>query len=132
MKKILLALALFAGVQSFAQNANEEAVNEAAKLGYGGSVGYKPDAVHTYNINYSITPRVPKRSIDIMLHTPEPRPLSLAIVNKAGKVVANWTPTPDNYILKGTLDISKLPAGAYTYRILWDGNTAKEIPFQKK
>lgn len=132
MKKILLIAALLGGFQSFAQNANEAAMNKAATLGYSGSISYKADAVHTYNINYSIMPLAPTKSIDIMLHTPEPRPLSLSVVNNAGKVVANWTPTPDNYVLKGKLDISKLPAGKYTYRILWDGNTAKEISFQKK
>lgn len=133
MKKLLIALALFAAIPAVAQeNENEKAMRELEKQGYFGNFGYRPDEIHTINVNYSITPRVPTTEVNVVLHTPEPRPLSIVVLNDQGKKVKSWDVQRDEYIKEGTIDVSSLKAGKYKYAILWDGKSAYEIPFEKK
>lgn len=138
MKKLLFTVALFISINSFAQssgtpppNANELAMIEMQKKGYFGNFAYLIDEIHQINVNYSFTPKVPTNEVKFIFHTPEPRPLSLAIKDHTGKVVMTWQPTEDTYIKEGSLDVSKLKKGKYTYVILWDNNEAHEIDFEK-
>lgn len=134
MKKIILVISLLTlGANSlFAQeNENLKAVKEMEKKGFFGNFNYRYDDIHTINVNYSITPRIPTDKVNFTLHTPEARPLSIAIVNNEGVKVRSWTPDVQHYILEGSLDVTTLPKGKYAYIILWDNKEAYRIAFEK-
>lgn len=131
MKKILIIALLAFGTSAYAQQSNEEAVAQMESQGYFGNFAYQLDDIHTINVNYSFTPRVPTNNVEFSLHTPEPRPLSLRIINNSGEVVKEWLPKEQVYLKKGSINIANLPKGNYTYQILWDNKLAKEIPFKK-
>ena len=111
---------------------NEEAVAAMKAAGHSGHFNYKTGDNKTINVNYSFTPLEPTTAVDFMLHTPNARPLWFQVTNKAGKVVAEWKPDQPKYLHRGTLDISSLKPGEYTYNIYWDKNIAYSIPFKKK
>jgi len=134
MKKYLLFLTFITvSAPVFSQSAsNKEAVEKMKAAGYSGHFTYKTEENKNVNVNYSFTPLEPVASVNFMLHTPNPRPLWFQVTNKAGKVVAEWKPAEAKYLHRGTLDVSSLKAGEYTYNIYWDKTLAYSIPFRKK
>lgn len=135
MKKILILIALFSVGKLSAQspdNPNVIAQKAQEEKGYLGSVSYKLDKIHTMNINYAITPKVPTTEITVSLHTPEAQPIGMYIANSSGKKIQEFVPSSNGYIKEGVMDISKLKPGKYVYVIHWEGDVAKEIPFEKK
>lgn len=135
MKKYILS-ALFIGFCAFSANAqvneNEKAQAELDAKGHFGHFNYRFDEIHTINVNYAVTPKVATEKLNFTLHTPEPRPLSVAIINASGLKVKEWNPTQDSYIKEGEIDVKSLPAGNYKFVILWDKKKAHEIAFEKK
>lgn len=136
MKKLLFIAALFATVSANAQveeeNLNIKAQKELAEKGYFGSFTHRVDEVHGINVNYAITPKVPTTEVSVNLHTPYNYPVSIEVTTPQGKKVASVSLKRDEYIKEGTIDVSALPAGKYMYVITWDGESAYEIPFEKK
>lgn len=132
MKKLLLSICLLSTVGAFAQQSNKEAVAIMEQKGYFGHFGYQLDEIHNINVNYAITPRVPTNEIQLTLHTPEPRPLSLVIEDMNGNAKLTWKPQQAVYLHETKVDVSALPAGKYKYVIMWADKNAFEIPFEKK
>lgn len=139
MKKVLYILAVVFSIngasETFAApppNQNELARIEQEKKGYIGNFTHLLEEKYQINVNYSFTPKVPTTQVDFMLHTPEARPLSIAIKDNNGKVVLEWAPKQENYYHEGSIDVSKLKKGKYTYVIMWDGVSTHEIDFEKK
>jgi hypothetical protein len=133
MKKILTftCCTLFATITFGQQNANEVMSKQQQSKSHSGYFTHK-QANLSINVNYSFAPLEPKDEVTFMLHTATPRPLSLKIVDAKGKVVATWQPEQDKYLHNGTLDISHLKPGKYRYQILWDGQLAHSVQFNKK
>jgi len=141
MKKVIYILAVTLTVNGLVSshaapppttNLNELARIEQEKKGYMGNFTHVLEEKYQINVNYSFTPKVPTNEVEFLLHTPEPRPLSLAIKDANGKVVLQWAPENENYLHEGKLDVSKLKKGKYTYVIMWDGVSSHEIDFEKK
>jgi len=114
------------------QKTNEQATAEMLALRTSGNFSYKIGENRYVNVNYYFTPAQPGTTVDFVLHTANPRPLSLKVTNTAGKVVAEWKPAEPKYRYTGQLDISKLKPGKYNYNIYWESNLAHTIPFTKK
>ena len=133
MKYLLLVAFLGASAPLLAQQkTNEQATAEMTALRNSGNFSYKIGENRSVNVNYSFAPVEPTTTVDFMLHTPNPRPLWFQITNTAGKVVAEWKPAEPKYRYTGQLDVSKLKAGKYIYKIYWENNIAQSIPFTKK
>lgn len=132
MKSLLLSIALLGTIGASAQQTNKEAMAQLQQKGYIGNFSYQLDELNRINVNYSITPKVPVNEIDLLLHTPEPRPLSLKIVDLSGNTKLEWKPLQELYLHETKVDVSKIPAGKYKYVIMWDNKAAHEIPFEKK
>lgn len=135
MRVVLFIFLTFISTTVFSQgidNENVKAQMELEKKGYFGHFDYKLDEVHSINVNYSITPKVPSNTVFFSLHTPEDRPLNIVITNTQGKKLVDANFTRNEYIKEGTFDLSKLKAGKYIYLIQWEGKEAFEIPFEKK
>lgn len=132
MRKIIFTLSLLSSVGVFAQQSNKEAAALLEQKGYFGYFGYQLDEKHNINVNYAFSPKVPTNEIEISLHTPEPRPLSLKIVDLSGTTKLDWKPEQNLYLLKDKIDVSQLPAGRYKYIIMWEDKKVYEIPFEKK
>ena len=111
---------------------NEEAIAAMKAAGYSGHFNYKIEENKTVNVNYSFMPLEPATEVKFSLHTPNPRPLWFQITDKTGKVVAEWKPEQPKYLHRGTLDISSLKPGEYTYNIYWDKSLAHSVSFRKK
>ena len=135
MKKLLFILSLFATAQVSAQeieNENVKAMKEMAARGYFGGFGYKVDDIHTKQVNYALTPKVPVDEVQVRLHTSVNQPLHLIITTTQGKKVAEAIFSRDEYIKEGVVDVSGLKPGKYVYVIQWGGENAHEVPFEKK
>lgn len=135
MKKILFVLALFATGTASAQtveNENLKAQREMEAKGYFGHAEYKMDKIHSYNINYTITPKVPTTKVNIQLSTSVEQPIGIYIANSQGKKMATMDVSESGHIKTGEINVSKLKAGKYNYVIHWDNDIVVEIPFVKK
>ena len=103
MKKLLsiLSIVLFCGYSANAQSAtiskaNSDAVNNLDAIA--GNFGYALSATETMNVNYSLSPKNATSTANLMLHTPEPMPLSIKILDESGKTVLSWVPETKVYL----------------------------------
>jgi hypothetical protein len=131
MKKMLLvsSLALVCSFASTAQSATISKANADAVTNLdavAGSFGYALSATETLNVNYSLSPKNPTTTANLMLHTPDPMPLSAKIMDASGKVVLSWTPTNKVYLYQSSLNTSSLKAGVYSVN-LYMGSDKKSI-----
>ena len=131
MKKLLsfLSIVLFFGYSANAQSAtiskaNADAINNLDAIV--GKFGYALSSTETMNVNYSLSPKNPSTTANLMLHTPNPMPLSAKIMDESGKVVLSWTPDTKVYLYQTSLNISSLKAGIYTVNIFM-GTDKKSI-----
>lgn len=85
--------------------------------GIRGNFGYALSSTESLNVNYSLTPKNPTSIAHLMLHTPDPMPLSANITNASGKVVLSWTPQEKVYLYNTDLNVSSLSAGVYTVNV---------------
>ena len=131
MKNLLFAIALLLGY-SFsvsAQSATVSTQNADAVKNYDGVMGnfsYALSAKESLNVNYSLTPKNPTTVAHLMLHTPDPMPLSAKIMDATGKVVLSWKPEQKVYLYNADLNVSSLTAGTYTVNVFM-GTDAKSI-----
>ena len=131
MKKLftILFLALGFSASSSAQSATVSAQNADAVKNYdgvSGNFGYALSASETLNVNYALTPKSPVNTAHLMLHTPNPMPLSAKIMDASGKVVLTWTPETKVYLYNVDLNVSSLKTGTYTVN-LYMGTDSKSI-----
>jgi hypothetical protein len=131
MKKLftILFLALLLREETSAQSAVVSPQNSEAVKNYdgvAGNFGYAISATETLNVNYSLTPKNPTTIAQLMLHTPNPMPLSAKIMDASGKVVLTWTPETKVYLYNVDLNVSSLKSGTYTVN-LYMGTDPKSI-----
>lgn len=131
MKNLLFIFAVLIGcsLNASAQTSTVSTQNSDAVKSYDGVRGnfnYALSATEQLNVNYSITPKNPTTVAHLMLHTPNPMPLSAKIMNAAGKVVLTWTPDSKVYLYNADLNVSSLEAGTYTVN-LYMGSDSKSI-----
>jgi hypothetical protein len=131
MKKLFLIVVIALGfnIDSTAQSATISKANAdavAAVDAVAGSFGYALSATETLNVNYSLSPKNPTTTANLMLHTPDPMPLSAKIMDASGKVVLSWTPTNKVYLYQSSLNTSSLKAGVYSVN-LYMGTDKKSI-----
>lgn len=131
MKKLLFAIVvtLGFGFQSSAQSGTIAKPNADAIANYDGvrgNFGYPMSATETLNVNYELTPKYPTTTANLMLHTPDPMPLSAKIMDASGKVVLSWTPSTKVYLYNATLNTASLASGIYTVNI-YMGTDPKSI-----
>jgi outer membrane lipoprotein-sorting protein len=131
MKKLFLIVVIALGfnMASTAQSAtiskaNADAVNNLDAVA--GSFGYALSATETLNVNYSLSPKNPTTTANLMLHTPDPMPLSAKVMDASGKVVLSWTPANKVYLYQATLNVSPLKSGVYSVN-LYMGTDKKSI-----
>ena len=131
MKKLLLASS-FVLVCNFSASAQSATISKAnadavaAVDAVAGSFGYALSVTETLNVNYSLSPKNPTTTANLMLHTPDPMPLSAKIMDASGKVVLSWTPTNKVYLYQSSLNTSSLKAGVYSVN-LYMGTDKKSI-----
>ncbi|MES2477950.1 MAG: hypothetical protein V4561_02610 [Bacteroidota bacterium] len=131
MKNLIFIFALVIGcsLNSSAQTSTISTQNSDAVKNYDGVRGnfdYALSATERLNVNYSLTPKNPSTVAHLMLHTPDPMPLSAKIMNAAGKVVMTWTPDTKVYLYNADLNIASLEAGTYTVNV-YMGSDSKSI-----
>ena len=131
MKKLFLIVVIALGfnIDSTAQSATISKANAdavAAVDAVAGSFGYALSTTETLNVNYSLSPKNPTTTANLMLHTPDPMPLSAKIMDASGKVVLSWTPTNKVYLYQSSLNTSSLKAGVYSVN-LYMGTDKKSI-----
>ena len=131
MKKLLFifSIVLFCESSANAQSAtiskaNADAINSFD--GISGNFGYALSATEAMNVNYSLTPKNPTSTANLMLHTPEPMPLSIKIMDESGKTVLSWVPEAKVYLYNKSLNVSSLKAGTYSVNIFM-GTDKKSI-----
>lgn len=131
MKKLFLIVVIAIGfnMDSMAQSAtiskaNADAISNLDAVA--GNFGYALSATETLNVNYSLSPKSPSTTANLMLHTPNPMPLSAKIMDETGKVVLTWKPETKVYLYQTSLNISSLKVGTYTVNI-YMGEDKKSI-----
>jgi hypothetical protein len=131
MKKLFLIVVIALGfnIDSTAQSAtiskpNADAITNLNAVS--GSFGYALSATETLNVNYSLSPKNPSTTANLMLHTPNPMPLSAKIMDQSGKIVLSWTPSSKVYLYQTSLNVSSLKAGVYSVN-LYMGEDKKSI-----
>ena len=131
MKKLFLIVVIAIGfnMDSIAQSAtiskaNADAINNLDAIV--GKFGYALSSTETMNVNYSLSPKTPSTTANLMLHTPNPMPLSAKIMDESGKVVLSWSPETKVYLYQTSLNISSLKVGIYTLNI-YMGEDKKSI-----
>jgi hypothetical protein len=131
MKKLFLIVVIALGfnIDSTAQSAtiskpNADAITNLDAVA--GSFGYALSATETLNVNYSLSPKNPSTTANLMLHTPNPMPLSAKIMDQSGKIVLSWTPSSKVYLYQTSLNVSSLKAGVYSVN-LYMGEDKKSI-----
>jgi hypothetical protein len=131
MKKLFLIVVIALGfnIDSTAQSATISKPNADAIANLdavAGSFGYALSATETLNVNYSLSPKNPSTTANLMLHTPNPMPLSAKIMDQSGKIVLSWTPSSKVYLYQTSLNVSSLKAGVYSVN-LYMGEDKKSI-----
>jgi outer membrane lipoprotein-sorting protein len=131
MKKLFLIVVIALGfnMASTAQSATISKANADAVTNLdavAGSFGYALSATETLNVNYSLSPKNPTTTANLMLHTPDPMPLSAKVMDASGKVVLSWTPANKVYLYQATLNVSPLKSGVYSVN-LYMGTDKKSI-----
>lgn len=138
MKKLLLisSFVLACSISALAQSAtiskaNADAISNLDAVA--GNFGYALSATETMNVNYSLSPKNPSTTANLMLHTPEPMPLSAKILDATGKVVLSWKPDSKVYLYQTSLNISSLKPGIYSVNIYMgeDKNSIHQFNFTK-
>jgi hypothetical protein len=131
MKNLLLTL-LFGfsfSVGATAQSSSVSSQNADAVRNYDGIMGhfdYVLNSRETMNVNYALTPKNLVNTAHLMLHTPDPMPLSAKIMDAAGKVVLTWVPETKVYLYNTELNIASLASGVYTVHF-YMGTDSKSI-----
>lgn len=131
MKNLLLIFAVLVGCgfNAAAQTSTVSTQNSDAVKNYDGVLGnftYALSSTESLNVNYSLTPKNPTSTVHLMLHTPDPMPLSAKIMDASGKVVLSWTPESKVYLYNVDLNISGLTSGKYTVNVFM-GTDSKSI-----
>jgi hypothetical protein len=131
MKNLLLTLlcGLSFSLESIAQSSSVSSQNEDVVSSYDGITGrfeYPLNASERLNINYTLTPKKPTTVAHLMLHTPDPMPLSAKILDENAQVVLTWTPETKTYLYQTDLNVSSLPIGSYSVH-LFMGTEPKSI-----
>lgn len=131
MKKLFLIVVIALGfnMASTAQSATISKANADAVTNLdavAGSFGYALSATETLNVNYSLSPKNPTTTANLMLHTPDPMPLSAKVMDASGKVVLSWIPANKVYLYQATLNVSPLKSGVYSVN-LYMGTDKKSI-----
>ena len=139
MKKLFLIVVIAIGfnMDSIAQSAtiskaNADAINNLDAIA--GNFGYALSATETMNVNYSLTPKNPTSTANLMLHTPDPMPLSVKILDESGKTVLSWVPETKVYLYNKSLNLASLKAGTYTVNIFMgaDKKSIHQFNFTKQ
>jgi len=132
MRNILLLAAVLTCIQVHAQQQSVTGRVGGSKTAIAGSFRYWT-GIDSVNVNYALSPVQPDKTLNIILHTPEPRPLWVYISDAAGRKVQEWKPAQPYYMLETTLNIAQLAPGDYVCHICWANDlNANTIPFQKK